>query len=36
MGLTSREGVLAGCGNTISVQQNFDGPDVWDKPGLSG
>jgi len=26
----------ADCGKTISVQQNFDGPHVWHKPGLSG
>jgi hypothetical protein len=36
MGLTSREVVLAGCGKTISVQQNFDGLHICDKPGLSG
>jgi hypothetical protein len=29
-------GALAGCGTTISAQQNFDGPRVWQKPGLSG
>ena len=28
--------LLAGCGKTISVQQNFDGPHVWHKSGLSG
>ena len=28
--------LLADCGKTISVQQNFDGPHVWHKPGLSG
>ena len=32
----SRERLLAGCGKTISAQQNFIGLHVWDKPGLSG
>ncbi len=27
---------LAGCGKTISLEQNFDGLHVWGKPGLSG
>jgi hypothetical protein len=35
-GWNSRERLLAGCGKTISAQQNFDGLHVWDKPGLSG
>ena len=27
---------LAGCGTTISAGENFEGPNVWDKSGLSG
>jgi hypothetical protein len=27
---------VTGCGNTILTQHNFDGLQVWDKPGLSG
>jgi hypothetical protein len=27
---------VAGCGKTISTQQNFDVLQVWNKPGLSG
>ena len=28
--------VLAGCGKTTLARENFEGPHVWDKPGLSG
>ena len=27
---------LTGCGKTMSARENFDGPHVWDKPGLPG
>ena len=27
---------LTGCGKTLWAGENFDGPHVWDKPGLSG
>ena len=27
---------LSGCGTTKSARENFEGPHVWHKPGLSG
>jgi hypothetical protein len=34
-GGSSRQG-LGGCGESILTRWNFDGPHVWDKPGLFG
>ena len=32
----ARLGNLAGCGKTMLARENFDGPHVWHKSGLSG